>query len=132
MLIDFTVFCRLLIINNFVLFMFFHFKGHLLILILVFIYLTLVLAFSISSSGLNDSACHSASRFFFINDASVYSSGTRTFSCIAFSLTGSFDDLKLEVEFDFKDLDPDDFKILISFQISIKLLFPLTNCGFCV
>ena len=33
--------------------------------------------------------------FFFINDASICSSATRTFSCIVFSLADSFYDLKL-------------------------------------
>ena len=54
---------------------------------------------------------HSASHFFFINNASICSSATQTFSCIAFSLADRFDDPELEVEFDLKDLDPDDFKL---------------------
>ena len=108
-MIDFTVFCCLLMMNDFVLFMFFHFKDHPLILILVFLYPAI--AFSISFSSLNSSACHSASHFFFINNASICSSATQTFSCIAFSLADSFDDPELEVEFDLKDLDPDDFKL---------------------
>ena len=73
--------------------------------------MTLALAFVISSSSLNNSAYHSTSHFYFLNDASICSSATQTFSCIAFSMADGFDDLELEVEFHFEDLDPDDPKL---------------------
>ena len=73
--------------------------------------MTLGLVLAISSSSLNNSARHSASRFFFINDACVCSSATQTFSRIAFSLADNCDGLELEVEFDFEDLVPEDFEL---------------------
>ena len=118
--IDLTVFCCLLMISDIALFIFFDFKGHL--LILVFIYLDL--SPCITSSSLNDSACHSASLVFFINDTSTCSSATGTFPWMTFFLAGNFHDLKLEAEFDFEDLDPKDFEV---FPEDFDFLSKLTN-----